>query len=181
MVSRLHLSVFIGIAAALWATLLLIDGVTVTAHWFRPFSSVVGTMVVLLLGFEKWGWRWKVLHPWFVSQPNIQGTWKGELTSLWTDPATRKGRDPIEVYLVIKQTLSSIRVRLITKESQSDCLVASMQVRRIRWLERILIRQKSPSEREARFTMEAWFSVSQILAMACSMGSIGLTVGQKAG
>lgn len=126
MVSRLHLSVFIGIAAALWATLLLIDGVTVTANWFRPFSAVVGAMVLLLLGFEKWGWRWKFLHPWFVSQPNIQGTWKGELTSLWTDPATGKCPDPIEVYLVIKQTLSSIRVRLITKESQSDCLVASI-------------------------------------------------------
>jgi hypothetical protein len=124
MVSRLHLSVFLGIAAALWAILLLIEGFTVTANWFRPYSAVVGAMVLLLLGFENWGWRWKHLHPWFVSQPNIQGTWKGELTSLWTDPATGRGRDPIEVYLVIKQTFSSIRVRLITKESQSDCLVA---------------------------------------------------------
>ena len=126
MASRLHISVFIGIAAAVWAILLLVDGVTVTGHWFRPFSGVVGAMVLVLLAFEKWGWRWKALHPWFVSQPNIQGTWKGELISLWKDPSTGEGREPIEVYLVVKQTFSSLRVRLITKESHSDCLVASI-------------------------------------------------------
>jgi hypothetical protein len=126
MISRLHLSALIGIAAAVWAILLLVGGIAFDARWFRPFSAVVGAMVLVLLAFEKWWWRWKWLHPWFVSKPNIRGTWRGELVSLWKDPTTGEGRPPIEVYLVVRQTFSAIRVRLITSESHSDCLVASI-------------------------------------------------------
>ena len=126
MISRLHLSVIVGIAAAIWALLLIADGVAVDVTWLRPFSGVIGAMVLVLLTFEQWAWRWKWLHPWFVGKPDIQGTWRGELVSLWRDPTTGAGRPPIEVYLVVKQTFSSIRVRLISGESHSDCLVVSI-------------------------------------------------------
>jgi hypothetical protein len=126
MISRLHLSTLIAVAAAIWAALLIIDGVTVSGNWYRPFSAVTGAMVILLLVFDKWLWRWRFLYPWFVSQPNIQGTWRGELISLWKDPKTGESHASIEVYLVVKQTFSSLRVRLITKESHSDCLSANI-------------------------------------------------------
>lgn len=126
MISRLHLSAILGFAAALWAAMLIVQGVSVSAAWFRPFSIVVGAMVLLILAFDRWLWKWRALHPWFVSKPNLQGTWKGELISSWVKQQSSEPVPPIEAYVVIKQTFSSIRLRLITKESHSDCLVASI-------------------------------------------------------
>src|SRR5207244_1086903 len=58
--------------------------------------------------------------PWFVDRPYLKGTWKGVLVSSYVDPATQKPVPPIEAYLVIRQTYSSIHLRLMTKESASE-------------------------------------------------------------
>ena len=42
MLSRLHLSTILLIAAALWGGMLVFEGVAVNGTWFRPFSTVVG-------------------------------------------------------------------------------------------------------------------------------------------
>ena len=126
MISRLHLSVILGFAAVLWAIMLIVQGVSVSAAWLRPFSVVVGVMVLLLLAFDRWLWKWQALHPWFVSKPNLTGTWRGELVSTWKNQGVDEPSTPIEAYLVVKQTFSSIRLRLITAESHSDCLAANI-------------------------------------------------------
>jgi hypothetical protein len=51
-----------------------------------------------------------------------RGTWKGTLLSDWVDPSTNKGPGPINVYLVIRQTYSTIDVRLFSEESNSVSL-----------------------------------------------------------
>ena len=126
MISRLYLSVIIAAAAGLWALLLVLQGVSVSPVWLRPFSVVIGGMILLLLAFDRWLWRWRLFHPWFVAKPNLQGTWRGELVSTWVRPASAEPLPPIEAHLVIRQTFSSIRLRLVTQESHSDCLVANI-------------------------------------------------------
>jgi hypothetical protein len=126
MVSRIHISTLLFFAAVIWGGLLILDGVSVSVSWFKPFSTVTGLIVLLLTVFDRWAWRSSFLHPWFVSTPNIQGTWKGYITSSWKDPNTRERIQPIEAYLVILQTLSSIQIRLITRESCSDLIVGNI-------------------------------------------------------
>ena len=106
MLSRLHLSAILLIAAALWGGMLIFDGVAVNGKWFRPFSTVVGVLLLLLVIFDIWAWRWRLLRGWFVPRPDLRGTWRVELRSNWKNPATKVGVGPIVAYLVIRQTFA---------------------------------------------------------------------------
>jgi hypothetical protein len=121
-ISKIHLSVLVWAIAGLWVLSLALDGTQVSTGLFKPCSTVVTVLGLLLLAFDKWLWRFRLLHPWFVDRPYIRGTWKGQLTSQWVDPKTNQPLGPIEVYLVVRQTFSSIHLRLITRQSSSESL-----------------------------------------------------------
>ncbi len=126
MLSRIHVSTLLLISAVIWGSMLVIDGFSVPFSWFSPFSTVTGAIVLLLALFDRWAWRLPFLHPWFISTPNIRGTWKGYITSSWVDPTTHENIPSIEAYLAISQTCSSIQIRLITRESCSDLIAGSI-------------------------------------------------------
>ncbi len=126
MLSRLHLSVILFIAAALWGGMLILDGVAMNVTWFRPFSTVVGVLVLLLVIFDIWAWRWRLLHGWFVPRPDLRGTWRVELQSNWKNPDTNVGIGPIVAYLVVRQTFSTLSVRMLTAESTSELVAAEI-------------------------------------------------------
>jgi len=121
MISRSHLPAILALAALVWSVLLILNGQSISPELLRPFSTVLGVVGLAALAFGRWVWRWKVLHPWFVATPDLQGTWRGELVSDWKreDGSTLP---PIEVYFVIRQTFSTISMRLITRESTSVLL-----------------------------------------------------------
>lgn len=50
----------------------------------------------------------------------IQRTWKVDIRSNWKDPATGTSIAPIEGYMVIRQTFSTLSLRLLTEESSSE-------------------------------------------------------------
>ncbi len=126
MLSRLHLSTILLVAAALWGGMLVFDGVAVTGTWFRPFSTVVGVIVLLFVAFDLWAWRLRIFHGWFVPRPDLRGTWRVELKSDWKDPATDKVVGPIAAYLVVRQTFSTLSIRMLTAESASELVAAEI-------------------------------------------------------
>jgi hypothetical protein len=126
MLSRLHLSALLLVAAALWGGMLVFEGVAVNGTWFRPFSTVVGVLLLLLVVFDIWAWRWRLLHGWFVPRPDLRGTWRVELQSDWKNPATDTGVGPIVAYFVVRQTFSSLSVRMVTAESSSELVAAEI-------------------------------------------------------
>lgn len=126
MLSRLHISAILLIASALWGALLLYQGVSVNGSWFHPFSGVVGALVLVLAAFDLWAWRLRFLHGWFVPRPNLRGTWRVELQTDWSDPATGNAVGPIVAYLVIRQTFSSLSIRMLTAESSSELVAADI-------------------------------------------------------
>jgi len=126
MLSRLHLSVILLIAAAIWGTMLLVEGVAISGTWFRPFSAVVGILVLLLAAFDLWAWRLRFLQGWFVPRPDIRGTWSVELRSDWKDPTTDTIVAPIAAYLVVRQTFSTLSLRMLTPESSSELVAAEI-------------------------------------------------------
>ena len=119
MIPSNQLSTLIAVAAALWAFFLFLGGITASPKFLAPFSSVTGALGLLLLAFDRWLWRIPFLHSWFVEVPNLRGVWCAEIRSTWKDPATGQGPDTIEGYMVIRQTYSTISMRLITRESSS--------------------------------------------------------------
>jgi len=122
MISRAHLSTLLLVAAILWAILLLLDGTSVSLSFFSPFSTVLGVLVIVISIFDKWLWRLRLLHPWFVPLPNIEGTWTGQLASTWVDARVGAAGVTLDAELVIRQTFSSIHLRLSTPESNSELL-----------------------------------------------------------
>jgi SMODS-associating 2TM, beta-strand rich effector domain len=126
MISRPHLTTLLGFAAILWGTLLILNGVHVSLQFAKPFSLVIGILSIALGLFDRWIWRIPWLHPWFVSRPNLQGTWKGAVIPFGIDVESGETNVPIQAYLVIRQTYSSISIRLLTKESSSELLAGNI-------------------------------------------------------
>ncbi len=126
MLSRLHLSVLLLFAAAIWGAMLLADGVAINGTWFRPFSTVVGLLLLLLVAFDLWAWRLRILQGWFVPRPDIRGTWSVELRSDWKNPTNSAGIGPIGAFLAVRQTYSTLSLRMLTAESSSELVAAEI-------------------------------------------------------
>jgi hypothetical protein len=126
MISKTHLSTILFFAAIIWGILLVIGGVAVSISWLRYISTVTGILLLLLGTFDKWLWRLSFLQGWFVKRPIIRGTWQAILRSKWVDPATGKCIEPVNGFMVIRQTYSSLSLRLLTDESSSELIGAEV-------------------------------------------------------
>lgn len=122
MISRIHISAIILIAAAVWGVALILSGVPVAVEWFRPFSIVVGVLMIVLATAEKWLWRFSLLRPWLFNMTDLNGTWKVVIHP--TSP--KSSPEEVIAYMVIRQTLSTISLRLFTAESYSETLSAQV-------------------------------------------------------
>ena len=106
------------VTVAVWAIALLVSGQNLSSALLRPLSTVSSAVVLLSIAFELWLWKLPFLQGWFVKRPVIEGTWRAELRSNWKD-ADGAQIPPIQGYVVIRQTLLSLSLRLLTKESSS--------------------------------------------------------------
>lgn len=116
---RVHITVFVIIAALIWLIVLLCQGVSITWAHGQPFSIVVSSLVALGILLELLLWRQPWLHGWFVKRPDLRGTWRVELQSSYVRPETNDRVPVIVCYLGVKQTLSKLQMHLMTPESES--------------------------------------------------------------
>lgn len=105
-------------AVAIWAIALLVTGQKLDSDLLRPLSTVTSVVVLLSIAFELWLWKLPLLHGWLVKRPVIEGTWRAQLRSNWK-MASSGAIPEIESYVVIRQTLLNLSLRLLTKESSS--------------------------------------------------------------
>jgi hypothetical protein len=117
--SRLHITIFLGLAVITWGMVLLVSGTPVGREHIAPFSAVVSVLVLLGLAFEHILWRQPWLHGWLVKRPDLRGTWRVELKSGWTDPQNGEETALIVCYMGVEQTLSKLQMHMMTLESES--------------------------------------------------------------
>lgn len=128
MLTRLHISSFIGLTIAAWLLALWFQGMPVlSADFVKPFGTVVGVITLIVTLFNKYMWSWRIFKGWYVKRPNLKGTWKVELKSSWVNPDTGEGIAPIYGYAVIRQSLTFLSLRLMTKESRSVLVAHSIE------------------------------------------------------
>jgi len=128
MLSRLHISSFIGFTIAVWLVALWVQGMPVlTMSFLTPFGIVVGTISFVVTMFNKYAWAWPIFRGWYVNRPDMRGTWEVELRSSWINPETDEGIPPITGYAVVRQTLMSFSLRLMTTESKSILIAHSIE------------------------------------------------------
>lgn len=121
MPSGLHLKWLVGVVLVALTAVLMFQGKSIPFNdIYNAFSYVVSAVAVVLVFWERYLWHWWPFYPHFHTKPNLRGTWKGELVSDFPD---RHG-EVIEVYLVVRQTFSTIDIRLFSAESSSVSLSA---------------------------------------------------------
>jgi hypothetical protein len=153
MLTTNQIKMLLGLGVLLWAVVLVIQGQPLTVHMLAPFSYVVTGLSVAVVLWERWLWAWWVFRGWLNKRPDVRGTWKGTLKSDWRDPNTKAPLEPIEVFLVVRQTYSTIDVRLFSAESSSISLSGNIFTDTVgvwtlavtfRSTPRILKRERSP-------------------------------------
>jgi len=129
MITRLHISSFIGLTIFVWLIVLWFQGQPVLSLKFlAPFGIVVSVISLIVLLFNNYIWAWKIFNGWYVKRPDIRGTWLVELQSNWIDPETNEGIPTIKAFIVVRQTLTSLSFRLMTKESKSKSIAYNIEI-----------------------------------------------------
>jgi hypothetical protein len=126
MISHFPLSVLVACAAMIWALILSGLGWVIPPSFFRPLSIVAGSLSLSLLVFDGWVWAWPGIRR-LVNRPDIRGTWEGVIRSSWKYPdGNGLNLGSINAYVVVHQTYTGLRLRLLTRESQSSSITAAL-------------------------------------------------------
>lgn len=129
MLKRIHISSFIALTIIVWLIALWVQGNPVLEiDFIKPFSIVVGAIMIIVTVFNKYAWAWKIFKGWYVKIPDLRGAWLVEIKSSWIDPETNTQISPIVGYCVIRQTLTSLSFRLMTSESRSKSIAYSIEL-----------------------------------------------------
>lgn len=120
MTAQRYIKAIIYTAVLAWTVVLYLNHEAIKSPWLHHLSTVITVVLYVVIAFDLWLWKLPFLHDWFVKRPVIDGTWKVELRSNWKDPATGNTIPPIEGYMVVRQTFSTLSMRLLTAESHSE-------------------------------------------------------------
>lgn len=114
------------VVVLVFAVGILLSGDQIKTSWLAYYSYAVTVATVLFTLWNKWIWRWG----WAQKLPrvprSIRGTWKGVLRSTWVNPENGLSPPPKPVYLVVRQSATTISAVLLTDESSSRSTMASL-------------------------------------------------------
>lgn len=125
-IARVHIAVFVAIAALVWWITLVYRGTPVTWEHATPFTVVLSVLGLLGFVFDRYLWRLWLLHGWLVKCPDLSGTWRVKLRSSF-EPDTGDWETVIVCYMGVKQTLSELKMHLMTPESESRSIASHIQ------------------------------------------------------
>ena len=118
-IDRFHIAAFVAIAALVWWVTLVFQGTPVTWEHAMPFSVVVCALGLFAFVFDRFLWRFRLFHGWLIKRPDLRGTWDVVLKSSYIDPITAKCSAEIYCYVGVEQTLSELKMHLMTPKSES--------------------------------------------------------------
>jgi SMODS-associating 2TM, beta-strand rich effector domain len=113
-----YVKAIIYIAVLAWTVVLWLNHDPIHSAWLKPLSTVITIVIYVVIVFDLWLWKLSLLR-WFVKRPVIEGTWRVEIRSNWIDPQTGLSIKPILAFMAVRQTLSTLSMRLMTAESTS--------------------------------------------------------------
>jgi hypothetical protein len=115
-----YIKAIIYVAVLAWTVILYVNHAAIQSTWLKSLSTVTTIVLYAVMAFDLWLWKLPFLHGWFVKRPVIDGTWKVEIRSNWINPVTGAKIPPVEGYMVVRQTLTTLSLRLLTEESRSE-------------------------------------------------------------
>jgi hypothetical protein len=120
MLTRTQLSIIVALTMGIALLWLWLRGEQPT---IASVATTLGTVVTIVYGtvlaFAHYAWPWPVFRGWLVRRPDLRGSWRATLHSDWVDPKNGQKVPPIEAYVVVRQTLTTLSLRLFTDKSRS--------------------------------------------------------------
>jgi hypothetical protein len=120
MAAERYIKAIVYLTVLVWTIVLYVNHAAIALAWLRYVSTAVALVLYAVMAFDLWLWKLSFLHGWVVKRPVIEGTWKVEMRSTWKEAATGVGMPPIAGFMVVRQTLSTLSMRLMTAESSSE-------------------------------------------------------------
>lgn len=116
MLSEFRVWSLIAVTGAVWLTLVAASLASGNTDALSVIVDLLPLLLIVAAALEKRGWRAQWLHSRWVSTPVVVGTWRGTLTHY------QDGQDATTktVYVVVRQTLTTASVRLLSDESVSE-------------------------------------------------------------
>ena len=128
MLTRMQLTIIAAFTMGLALLSLWLRGEQLT---ISTVATTLGTVVTVVYGavllFAHHVWAWPLFRGWLVKCPDLRGSWKATLCSDWTDPKTGQKVSPIEAYMVVRQTLTTLSMRLFTEKSRSVLIAHAIE------------------------------------------------------
>ena len=112
------------LVAALWGSAIVFFSPTPRVGWhaIKLLPEVVTGYSLIVLLFTQFAWRWPIFAGWLVPFPNLQGTWRGQIT-----PSADAAATNIDAILVIRQDFRTMRCTVFTAESVSNSTTAAFE------------------------------------------------------
>jgi hypothetical protein len=127
LLDRLSVSVLLIIATVVWGASLWILGIELSWDHAKPYSLTLVALTSSLWLFDKHLWKtWPVNL--FYKRPNLAGTWQVSLQSSYVDPKTSERASEIKGYAAVRQTFSSISLRLMTEQADSFLITGNFEI-----------------------------------------------------
>ncbi|MCE5254333.1 MAG: hypothetical protein LLG45_09050 [Actinomycetia bacterium] len=101
-------------------------GGTPSWGWLDIYSYAVMAAVVVYWLWDRVMWKRPIAQRLKIAPRDVSGTWRGTLTSCWIDPSNGEQCNPKTVYLVVRQTASTVSAILLTNEARSLSSLASV-------------------------------------------------------
>lgn len=108
-------------AGGIWLT-----GTQPTWAWLDVYSYAAVAGVTALWLWETFLWRLSLSQRLRLAPRDVRGTWVGTLTPLTSGGELSTSSDPKTVYLVIRQTATTVKTVLLTDASRSVSSLASI-------------------------------------------------------
>ena len=96
---------------------------TGVVDFLRTTSAAISITTIIVTIFVSWAWKYRIFRGWLVPVPNLNGDWEGCIKYNY---AGKETSHKIKVH--IKQTFTSIIVKLETKESKSKNFCGSFNI-----------------------------------------------------
>jgi SMODS-associating 2TM, beta-strand rich effector domain len=128
MPSQRWVRIVIALAAAVWAGIVITSGGKLKSSWINALGIAASVVVLLLLAFDRWMWRWPGFHQ-LLRRPVLHGTWRVEVRTSFE----ARREEVIRAYVVIRQTYSTVRVNALFDRSRSNSLSADLIVENGVW------------------------------------------------
>lgn len=127
LLNRTSVSILLIIAIAVWGGFLWVLGIELTWEHAQPYSLTLAVITSCLWLFDRYIWKIGPVQ-YFIRRPNLNGTWRVSLQSSYKNPESEGLVASANGFAVVRQTFSSISIRLMTEQAESFLVASSFDV-----------------------------------------------------